>query len=84
MIKKTMTSFVAGAVLAMSAQAATAESHELTVAYFLEWPMPMMAAKAAGIYDEALGKTVNWVSFDTGTAMSAAMARAFVFIRIGY
>lgn len=82
MIKKTMTSFVAGAVLAMSAQAATAESHELTVAYFLEWPMPMMAAKAAGTYDEALGKTVNWVSFDTGTAMSAAMAAGDVQIAL--
>jgi len=26
------------------------------------------------MYDEALGVKVNWVSFDTGTAMSAAMA----------
>ena len=27
-----------------------------------------------GHYDEALGVKVNWVRFDTGTAMSAAMA----------
>jgi len=54
------------------AQAAMAE--EITVAYFLEWPMPFQYAKETGMYDEALGVKVNWVSFDTGTAMSAAMA----------
>nr|WP_187298181.1 ABC transporter substrate-binding protein [Jannaschia donghaensis] len=60
----------------MSGQAALADAHleEITVGYFLEWPMPMLAAKADGTYDEELGLTVNWVSFDTGTAMSAAMA----------
>ena len=36
--------------------------------------MPFQYAKVMGTYDEALGVTVNWVSFDTGTAMSAAMA----------
>ena len=75
MIKKTTAGFVAAAVMAVSGQAAFADGHgEITVAYFLEWPMPMMAAKASGAYDEALGMKVNWVSFETGTAMSAAMA----------
>ena len=75
MIKKTTCAFVAGAVMALSANAAAADGHgEITVAYFLEWPMPMMTAKASGAYDEALGMKVNWVSFKTGTAMSAAMA----------
>ena len=75
MIKKTTAGFVAAAVMAISGQAAFADGHgEITVAYFLEWPMPMMAAKASGAYDEALGMKVNWVSFETGTAMSAAMA----------
>lgn len=75
MIKKTTCAFVAGAVMAISAQSALADGHgEITVGYFLEWPMPMMAAKASGAYDEALGMKVNWVSFETGTAMSAAMA----------
>ena len=83
MFKKTTTSLVSGVVLAMSAQAAMADGHgEITVAYFLEWPMPMMAAKASGAYDEALGKTVNWVSFETGTAMSAAMASGDVQIAV--
>jgi taurine transport system substrate-binding protein len=75
MFKKTTCAFVAAAVTALAGGAAFADGHgEITVAYFLEWPMPMMAAKAAGKYDEALGMKVNWVSFETGTAMSAAMA----------
>lgn len=47
---------------------------EITVGYFLEWPMPYQFAKVNGTYDEEMGVKVNWVSFDTGTAMSAAMA----------
>ena len=75
MIKKTACAFAAGAVMALSAQTAAAGGHgEITVGYFLEWPMPFLAAKASGAYDEALGMKVNWVSFETGTAMSAAMA----------
>ncbi|MEM1345777.1 MAG: ABC transporter substrate-binding protein [Pseudomonadota bacterium] len=62
-----------GVATALSANAASAQE-EITVGYFLEWPMPMLAAKASGAYDEALGMKVNWVSFETGTAMSAAMA----------
>ena len=56
-------------------RAALAEAHgEITVAYFLEWPMPFEYAKAMGTYDEEMGVKVNWRAFDTGTAMSAAMA----------
>ncbi|MBT8154075.1 ABC transporter substrate-binding protein [Epibacterium ulvae] len=80
MIKKTSTTILAAAIAAVSGAAAMAE--ELTVAYFLEWPMPMMAAKATGAYDEALGMKVNWVSFETGTAMSAAMASGDVQIAV--
>jgi len=66
---------VAGALAVASAQTAVAQNlEEITVGYFLEWPMPALAAKEAGTYDEALGMPVNWVSFETGTAMSAAMA----------
>ncbi|MDO6584319.1 ABC transporter substrate-binding protein [Salipiger sp. 1_MG-2023] len=54
----------------------------LTVGYFLEWPMPFLAAKADGAYEEALGMEVNWVSFETGTAMSAAMASGDVQIAV--
>lgn len=57
-------------------------AEELTVAYFLEWPMPFQYAKATGIYDKALGIPIKWVSFDTGTAMSAAMASGDVQIAV--
>lgn len=62
------------AALALAASVNAAKAQEITVAYFLEWPMPFQYAKETGAYDEALGVKVNWVSFDTGTAMSAAMA----------
>ena len=64
-------SAAAGVAMLAGAQGAHAE---ITVGYFLEWPMPFQFAKVNGTYDEALGEKVNWVAFDTGTAMSAAMA----------
>ncbi len=55
---------------------------EITVAYFLEWPMPFEYAKANGTYEEEMGVEINWRSFDTGTAMSAAMASGDVQIAV--
>ncbi|WP_134015603.1 ABC transporter substrate-binding protein [Litoreibacter halocynthiae] len=75
-------SAVAGVALLSGAQAAMADGHGLTVGYFLEWPMPFQYAKVNGTYDEALGAPVTWVSFDTGTAMSAAMASGDVDISV--
>ncbi|RDD67985.1 taurine ABC transporter substrate-binding protein [Thalassococcus profundi] len=61
--------------LALTAAPAFAAGHgSITVAYFLEWPMPFEYAKQMGTYEEEMGVDINWVSFDTGTAMSAAMA----------
>ena len=80
--KTALMSAVAGATM-LSGAAAVAGGHgELNVAYFLEWPMPFQAAKVSGAYDEALGMKVNWVSFDTGTAMSAAMASGDIDISV--
>ena len=74
-MKKFTLGLIAGAVTALGSTVAFADGHgEITVAYFLEWLMPCQFAKETGMYDEALGVKVNWVSFDTGTAMSAAMA----------
>ncbi len=71
-IKRSILGLAAGAVLAGGASAA---GHgEITVGYFLEWPMPFQYAKEQGTYDEEMGVKVNWRAFDTGTAMSAAMA----------
>ena len=81
-LKTTLMSAVAGTAM-MSGAATLAGSHDtLNVAYFLEWPMPFQAAKVAGEYDKALGMKVNWVSFDTGTAMSAAMASGDIDISV--
>ncbi|MEM9523539.1 MAG: ABC transporter substrate-binding protein [Pseudomonadota bacterium] len=63
------------------AQAASA-ADEITVAYFLEWPMPFQYAKVNGTYEDEMGIKINWVSFDTGTAMSAAMASGDVQISV--
>ncbi len=79
-LKSMLRGAIAGAALMAALPAAAAD--EITVAYFLEWPMPFQYAKAKGLYDEALGKKVNWVSFDTGTAMSAAMASGDVQIAV--
>lgn len=81
MFRKTVTAMISAATLAMSAQAASALD-ELTVAYFLEWPMPALASKVDGTYDKELGMTVKWRSFETGTAMSAAMASGDVHIAL--
>lgn len=81
----TMRAILGGAAAAaalLAGQAALAQADELTVAYFLEWPMPFQYAKVNGLYDERLGVKVNWVSFDTGTAMSAAMAAGDVDIAV--
>ena len=80
-MKKLLLAAMSAAVLAMSGNIAKAEDG-ITVAYFLEWPMPFQYGKVKGIYDEALGMPVKWVSFDTGTAMSAAMASGDVHIAV--
>ena len=80
-MKKTIASLLMGASLTFSASASMAQE-EITVAYFLEWPMPFQYAKAMGTYDEEMGVKVNWVAFDTGTAMSAAMASGDVQISV--
>ena len=73
MFKKTLASAAIAAVMAFSATSAKA-LEEITVAYFLEWPLPFLASKADGTFEKELGVKINWRSFETGTAMSAAMA----------
>ena len=75
---------MSGMALGAGATAAMADGHlgELTVAYFLEWPMPFQYAKVQGTYEAELGLPINWVAFDTGTAMSAAMASGDVHIAV--
>ncbi|MFA8443435.1 ABC transporter substrate-binding protein [Yoonia sp.] len=82
-IKNALMGAAAGVALMTGATQAFAAGHgEITVGYFLEWPMPFQYAKVNGTYDEEMGVTVNWVSFDSGTAMSAAMASGDVQISV--
>ncbi|MGI9513800.1 MAG: ABC transporter substrate-binding protein [Anderseniella sp.] len=82
-MKKLLTATLAAVALAsVSITAAQAQTKEITVAYFLEWPMPFQYAKVKGIYDKELGVKVNWKSFDAGTAMSAAMASGDIQISV--
>ncbi len=80
-LKKSLMGAVAGAALLAGSGAAFALD-EITVGYFMEWPMPFQYAKVMGTYDAALGLKVNWVAFDTGTAMSAAMAAGDVHLSV--
>lgn len=86
-MKRIVSAIAAGALaVGFTATAAQAASHsklkEITVAYFLEWPMPFQYAKVMKTYDKKLGVKVNWRSFDAGTAMSAAMASGDVHISV--
>jgi taurine transport system substrate-binding protein len=78
------TGLISGLALAMAANAAMAQSDldSITIAYFTTWPIPVMAYKDTGELDKALGVKVNWVAFETGTAMSAAMASGDVQIAL--
>jgi taurine transport system substrate-binding protein len=80
----TRVSTLAGLLLgaAILSGPAAAQEDGITVAYFLEWPMPFQFAKVEGLYEERLGVPVEWVAFDTGTAMSAAMASGDVDIAV--
>ncbi|KUJ84101.1 taurine ABC transporter substrate-binding protein [Ruegeria marisrubri] len=70
-MKKTVAAITASTAIFAASQA-MAES--ITVAYFLEWPMPFEYAKQMGTYEKELGVDINWVSFESGVKMSAAMA----------
>ncbi len=65
-----------GALLALSFPLASAggAADGVTVAYFLEWPTPNIAAKIEKTYDKVMGVDLAWKSFGTGNDMSAAMA----------
>lgn len=74
---------ITGALILSALSMTSAGAQEaLTVAYFQEWPMPFQYAKSKGLYEERLGVPVSWVAFDSGTAMSAAMAAGDVQIAV--
>ena len=55
-IKNALMGAAASVALMTGASTAMADGHgEITVAYFLEWPMPFQFAKVNGTYDEERG-----------------------------
>lgn len=77
---KFKTTLTAMAVALTATTNAAQALDELVVAYFLEWPTPNQFAQHNKLYSEKMGIPVKWVSFDAGTAMSAAMASGDVHI----
>ncbi len=80
---KYFTRILAGLAFAISVNVAVAaELKEITIAYFNGWPLPIMAYKNTDKIEKAMGVKVNWVAFETGTAMSAAMASGDVHLAL--
>ncbi len=45
----------------------------LTIGYFNEWPLPAHYGQTSGAYDEVLGAKTEWATYDSSTAMFAAL-----------
>ncbi len=54
--------------------AADDQPQRITVGYFEQWPAPSLFSRAKQTYDRTLGIPVEWVAYDNGAAMNAAMA----------
>lgn len=73
---------VGGAVAFGSTAAADGHLEKITVAYFLEWPMPYEFAKVNEIYEQRMGVDIEWVAFDGGTAITELMGTGEVEIGV--
>ncbi|MCO4759379.1 MAG: ABC transporter substrate-binding protein [Oceanospirillaceae bacterium] len=78
-MKVTVTNIFKAVVLTSSAFAASTalagdKPDTVTVGYFLEWPTANQIAQVEKTYDKVMGVNMEWRAFDSGTAMSAAMA----------
>lgn len=60
--------------LAANLAVAADKPDTVTVGYFLEWPTANQIAQVEKTYDKTMGVNMVWRAFDSGTAMSAAMA----------
>lgn len=79
-MKSKATKFALAAVLSASASISFAQTKEITVAYFQEWPTANQVAQLDQTYDKKMGVKVNWRYFGNGNEMSAAMASGQVHI----
>ncbi|MGB0468008.1 MAG: ABC transporter substrate-binding protein [Pontibacterium sp.] len=65
---------LATSVLSANIALAADKPDTVTVGYFLEWPTANQVAQVEKTYDKVMGVNMEWRAFDSGTAMSAAMA----------
>ena len=61
-------------LLSMTSAIAADKPSQISVAYFKGWPTPNQFAQIKNAYDLALGIEVNWIPFQSGIEMNAAMA----------
>ena len=75
-MKKFLACLIAASTVLMAGvtNAAGTKPAEINVAYFLGWPSPNQFSQLKKTYDAALGVKVNWIAFDNGSEMNAAMA----------
>ncbi|RDE19390.1 taurine ABC transporter substrate-binding protein [Motiliproteus coralliicola] len=78
-MKRTISTLIKAAAvttstLACSTALAADKPDQVTIGYFLEWPTANQVAQVEKHYDKAMGVDVEWRAFDSGAAMSAAMA----------
>ena len=65
-------------VTIQTVSAAGPKPAQITIAYFQQWPTPSQFAQAKLTFDYALDLKLNWVAFDNGDDMNAAMASGAV------
>ncbi len=65
---------VTSLALSSSFSLAIDKPEKVSIGYFLEWPTANQAAQVNKTYDQEMGVEVEWRAFDSGAAMSAAMA----------
>ena len=52
----------------------TAQAQDsLQIGYFNEWPLPAHYGQTSGAYDDVLGANAEWISYNSSTAMFAAL-----------
>lgn len=61
-------------LVSLTGHAAGHQPERLAVGYFEQWPTPSLFSRVKQTYDRALGVPVDWVAYDSGAAMNAAMA----------
>ncbi|MDO6562789.1 ABC transporter substrate-binding protein [Amphritea sp. 1_MG-2023] len=73
-VSNTLKKMTLGTALLAGSVIAADKPDTVTVGYFLEWPTANQVAQVEKTYDKVMGVNMEWRAFDSGTAMSAAMA----------